>query len=155
MKNYLFPHRFKLPGMILFIIGLCLLLLSFFEIYIPDWEVPFPYITYEALFGEREYFVIKEMSLGTILPILLYIIGGLFFGFSKESQEDELINAIRKNSLVWAVYINHIVLLVMLLFIGGFDFFGVIIMSSFSLLLFFIIRFQWKKYQLNTTSDEE
>jgi len=155
MKNYLFPYRYKLLGLFLFLIGLVLLLLSFFEIYLPDWEIPFPYITYEALFADREFFVIKDLSLGVILPIIIYIAGGLLYGFSEESQEDELISVVRKNSLVWAVYVNHIVLILMLLFVGGFDFFGVIIISSFSLLLVFIIRFQWKKYQLKTASDEE
>ncbi|WP_295668976.1 hypothetical protein [uncultured Mucilaginibacter sp.] len=81
--------------------------------------------------------------------ILLIVSGLLFIGFSKEKIEDEQISQIRLDSLQWAVYFNYALFIVCVLFIYGVHFIPVLIFNIISPLIFFIIRFRWKIYQLN------
>jgi hypothetical protein len=74
---------------------------------------------------------------------LLLIAGGLFIAFSKEETEDEFIAKIRLESLVWATYFNYAILMLSVIFVYGMSFFGVLVFNMFTLLLFFIIRFNW------------
>ena len=75
--------------------------------------------------------------------------------FSKEKQEDELIAKIRLDSLVWATYVNYAVLMFSMLFIYGMSFLWVMIFNMFTILLFFIFRFNWQVKKLNKTMSYE
>jgi len=75
-------------------------------------------------------------------------LSSLLVAFSKEESEDEYISKIRLESLVWAVYFNYAILLISSLFIFDFAFLWVMIFNMFTILLFFIIRFNWQIYKL-------
>ena len=159
MKNtYLFPHRYKKLGLLFFSVGFTLFIMAFlfnFETGLSILEVKMPVIMTNPIFGDREFFQIVETNITMHLIILSIIIGGLVFGFSKERVEDELIGDIRKSSLIWAVYFNYSLLILSLFLLADFDMIAMIVLNVFTLLLFFIIRFEWKKYQLKTASNEE
>lgn len=159
MKNsYLFPHQWKLVSRVIFF----LMVILFFadvvwniEYHFNFLDVRMPAITVKPLFGERSFFTMQDTNLTYPLFITLLIASGLIYGFSKERREDEMISNIRKESLVWAVYANYAFLLLSLFLLFDFDMIGLIIINVFTLLIFFILRFEWKKYQLKNSSDEE
>lgn len=157
-KTYLFPNKFKLLGMVLFISSFTLFILAFimqYDIELSFFDVTMHVISSNPIFGDREFFTTVDTNITIHLIIMLVIIGGLIFGFSKERIEDELISDIRKNSLIWAVYFNYTLLIISLFLLADLDMIAMIVFNVFTLLLIFIIRFEWKKYQLKSASNEE
>ena len=154
--NYLFPNKFKRIGWIIFIpsaiIGLATLILEF-EPKCLNFSVPAIFI--DEIFGKIELFgMVENNMLNEILGILL-IISSLLVAFSKEKIEDEYISKIRLESLVWAVYINYGILLVAFLFVFNFSFFWVMVGNIFTVLLIFIIKFNWQISKLKTSANYE
>jgi hypothetical protein len=159
MKNsYLFPNKYKKIGLLLFVAGFTLLIMGLLfdvDVELSSLDIKMPVIVNNPIFSERHYFQIVETNITIQIIILSIIIGGLLLGFSKERVEDELIRDIRNKSLVWAVYLNYSLLILSLFVVVDLDMFTMIVLNVFTLLLFFIIRFEWKKYVLKKTSHEE
>lgn len=86
---------------------------------------------------------------------ILFIIGGLMVGFSKEKKEDEFIANLRLSSLLWSVWVNYILLLIAFLFIWNFDFLNVMVYNMFTVLIIFIIRFNYILYRSTTTLTDD
>ncbi len=86
---------------------------------------------------------------------ILFIIGALFVAFSKEKLEDEFIAETRLESLVWATYINYAILILCFLFIYDMEFMNVMILNMFSILIFFIIRFNYILYKTRKSLSHE
>ena len=61
----------------------------------------------------------------------------------EEKTEDEFISRLRLESLVWATYVNYIILALSIIFIYDEVFFWVMILNMFTILLFFLLRFNW------------
>lgn len=74
---------------------------------------------------------------------ILIVIGGLLVGFSKTKDEDEFISKIRMESLIWATYVNYVILLLAVLFVFDMPFFSVLIYNMFTVLFIFIFRFHF------------
>jgi len=155
--NYLFPHQFKRIGWFLFIPGVLLgilFLITKSDISILNFKVLS--IAEERIFGETVFFSITENNILDEITGLLLIIGALLIAFSKEKSEDEFISKIRLESLVWATYINYAILIFTIIFIYDMIFFWVLVFNLFTLLLFFMIRFNWALYKSkNQIRDEE
>lgn len=154
--NYLLPNKFKKIGWIIFIpsaiIGLATLIFEYEPAFL-NFNVPAIFI--DELFGKIQLFgMVENNILNEILGILV-IISSLLVAFSKEKIEDEYISKIRLESLVWAVYINYGILLVAFLFIFDFSFFWVMVANMFTVLLFFIIKFNWQISKLKTSANYE
>lgn len=159
--NYLFPNRFKKIGWLLFIPGILLGIvymiyfnsgLGFFKIF--NFKV-FS-IAEQSLLKDTKFFSMTLNNLLDETSSILLIIGGLLIAFSKEKFEDEFISKIRLESLVWATYINYVILLVAIIFVFDFPFLWVMEFNMFTVLLFFIIRFNWAlNKSKNQISDEE
>ena len=98
--------------------------------------------------------MVNNNILNEIFGILI-IISSLFVAFSKEKSEDEYISKIRLESLVWAVYFNYGILLFSILFVFDFSFLWVMIFNMFTVLLFFIIRFNWQISKLKKSANYE
>ena len=153
--NYLLPNKYKLFGWILFIIGLIggiIISASNFEFGGPSLKVLSIY-NESFLSSDRNFFTIVENEIIDEIIAILIIVGGLIVGFSKEKIEDEFIYKLRKDSLVWAIIVNYMVLLFTILFIYDLAFFDVLVYNMFTPLLFFIIRFNFLK--LKSNSNEE
>lgn len=138
----LFPHNWRIAGYILIFISIIIM--------------AFNYYTFGA--------VINSTYLGNldVIPLSIWIeiikndityisfIGGLIMvGFSKESIEDEHIAQLRLECLQYAVYINYTIIILSTIFVYGADFIAIICCNILTLIIFFIIRFRWKIYQLN------
>ncbi len=155
--KYLFPARLKIWGWVILIPSAVLGLIDLFVEWQPaffNWMVPALYKN--EILGETTYFgMVDNNVLNEIFGILI-IVGGILVAFSKVKNEDEFITKIRLESLVWATYINYIVLLLAFVFVYDMGFLWVMIFNMFTILLFFIIRFNWQlqKLKLNAKHEE-
>jgi len=153
--SYLIPHKYKLLGWILFVIGIISGLIIFIGEY--DYDIlkikVLSIYGRDGLFGTKGFFKIIENSILDEIVALCIIVGGLLVGFSKERIEDEFIYKLRKDSLVWAIIFNYVVLIFAVLFVYNFSFFDVLVFNMFTPLLFFVIRFNFLKLKLR--NDEE
>lgn len=154
--NYLFPHRFKRIGtwiLIPFILLGWYVVNYDIEPEIFDFNVPAIFV--DEIMGEKFVFGMTENNILNEIVGVVLILSFLMVAFSKEKQEDELIAKIRLDSLVWATYVNYAVLLFSMIFIYGMSFFWVMIFNMFTILLFFIVRFNWQVKKLNKTMTHE
>ncbi|MEJ6792739.1 MAG: hypothetical protein QNK89_08455 [Lacinutrix sp.] len=154
--HYLLPNKYKIIGWFLFIPGLILGLLSFFENVDDDTiTIPVLSIFYEEFMGSspRELFAIITTGILSEIIAVMIIIGGLLIALSKEKIEDEFTSKLRSDSFVWAMIVNYIILLLATLFIYDMTFFTVLIFNMFTPIIFFIIRYNFLK--LKSNSDEE
>ena len=154
--NYLLPRSLRPIGWAMLIPGLILGFLTVLNDWQPnifEWKV-FALYTDEIM-GETGFLKwIENNVLNEVLGIAL-IVGGIFVAFSREKVEDEMIQSLRLESLVWAVYANFIILLLAILLLYEIAFLWVMIFNMFTVLLFFIVRFQWKLNKLRKSTDHE
>ena len=108
----------------------------------------------EFLSKSQFFTFIKTDITGTIIGIL-FIVGALLVGFSKEKNEDEFIGNLRQSSLLWAVLINYILLIFCLAFIYGSAFFAVMLYNMFTVLIIFIARFNYILYRNSKSMSDE
>ena len=154
--NYLFPHQFKRIGIILLILFVPLGLYVVNEDFEPEvFDLKVPAVLVDEIIGERFVFGMTENNILNEIVGVVLILSFLFVAFSKERQEDELIARIRLESLVWATYVNYAVLLLSMLFVYGLSFLWVMIFNMFTILLFFIIRFNWQIRKLDKSMKYE
>jgi len=156
--NFLFPNEFKKIGWIILIpsaiIGLVTLIYNYEPTFL-DFNVPAIFIDKFSLSDEKQLFgTVSNNILNEILGILI-IISSLLVAFSKENVEDEYFSKIRLESLVWAVYFNYGILIFSFLLIYDFSFLWVMIFNMFTVLLFFIIRFNWQISKLKISAYHE
>jgi hypothetical protein len=79
----------------------------------------------------------------------------MFVGFSKEKREDEFIEKIRLSSLLWAVWVNYGLLTLGFLFFFNMAFIYVMVYNMFTVLIIFIVRFNYILYKNNKTVLDE
>lgn len=154
--NYLFPNRYKRIGWFILIPSAIIGLVSLFYEYEPSFlEFNVPAIFVDDLFKDKQLFgMVQNNILNEIFGILI-IISALLVAFSKEKLEDEYISKIRLESLVWAVYVNYGILLFAFIFIFDFSFLWVMIFNMFTVLLFFVLRFNWQISKLEKSAGYE
>jgi len=164
--SYLFPYRFKkISGFVFLFVVLLFFASSCFDIssYI-NFEAPVFAIVgdgrlvfdpNDTSYFKTHYFSFIYNDIFDEIVFCLLIVSGMFYVFSKEKKEDEMISKIRLESLVWATYFNAIVSLVCYLFFYGLNFLYFMNFLVFSNLLFFVIRFKWAIYKYNRDFDEK
>ena len=109
----------------------------------------------DEIFGKSEFFsVIKTNITGTLVGSL-FIIGGFLIVFSKEKNEDEFISNLRQSSLLWAVLVNYILLLFSFVFIYGIAFMNIMLFNMFTVLIIFIVRFNYVLYRNSKFNSDE
>lgn len=142
--NYLLPKPFKKIGWFLFIPGAILGLIILFlnpEPGFLDFKMIGLYDN-DIFAGDIQFGMVANNFIDELAGLLL-IIGSIFIAFSKQPYEDEFISNIRLESLVWATYINYIILILAILFVYDYNFFWVLVFNMFTILIVFIIRFNW------------
>ena len=97
----------------------------------------------EEFLGKTQAFVVTNANITSTLIGVIFIIGGLLVGFSKEKNEDEFIAQTRLYALLWAVFTNYILLILALIFIYGLSFLSVMVYNMFTVLILFIMRFNY------------
>lgn len=153
MKNrYLLPHFFKIIGWILTVPGL---IAGYFVLFRQYKILGFgPADLHKSLsFPENTY--TDELVLTVV------VFGTIFLAFAKEKKEDELTCKIRQNALYWAILINYLICIILLLaaFIKGFFFYDFhnflelfgyeIVISQYNLftpLIIFVLRYYYLLY---------
>jgi hypothetical protein len=152
----LLPNKFKTPGWIM------LIPTTLFGLYIifSDFEFDFLNARVFAFFSDE--ILGDSVTMGFIHTNLTYTITGIIFiisaffvAFSREKTEDEFIARIRLESLLWATYINYGILLFCFLFFYDFGFFYVMIFNMFTVLVIFIIRFQYLLHRAKKSLSHE
>jgi len=142
-SRFLFPHKWRVYGYLLLLIAIAIILYNYngsggisaqTDINGNFFSAPAPQ-KIAIISNDTEYISV--------------ILGLLFIGFSKEKTEDEQIVQLRLDSLQWAVYFNYALLIICIIMINGINFLNVLAYDIMSQLVFFIIRFRWKVYQLN------
>ena len=155
--NYLFPNKYKKIGLLIFIpsaiIGLATLIFEF-EPNSLDFNMPAIFVDELFSVNKKTFRMVTNNILNEILGVLI-IISTFLVAFSKEKSEDEYISKIRFESLAWAVYFNYAILILTLLFIYDFAFLWVMVFNMFTVLLFFIVRFNWQISKLKKSASYE
>lgn len=152
----LLPNKFKTPGWIMLIpttlFGLYIIF-SDFEFDFLDSRV-FAFFSDEIL-GDSVTMGFIHTNLTYTITGIIFIISAFFVAFSREKTEDEFIARIRLESLLWATYINYGILLFCFLFFYDFGFFYVMIINMFTILVIFIIRFQYLLHRAKKSLSHE
>jgi hypothetical protein len=102
---------------------------------------------YEELMGKRASFSVIHTNIIPTAVGILFLVGALLVSFSKEKKEDEFIARLRQSSLLWAVLVNYSLLLLSFVFIYGVAFLNVMLYNMFTILIIFILRFNYILYR--------
>lgn len=152
----LFPYRFKRIGWILLVSSAILgILYLFFDYELNFLDLQVFAIYSEEIFEDTVRFGFDRNNITDEISAILFIIGAIFVAFSKEKQEDEFIAKTRLESLVWATYVNYIILIFCFLFFYSLGFLYVMIFNMFTILIFFIIRFYYILYMSKKSLSHE
>lgn len=148
----LLPHRCKRIGWFLLIpatiMGI-ILSISDFEAFALNLQVPAIFNT--EYFGSTRVFTWVTANVTNTITGAVFIAGAMLTAFSKEKTEDEFIGKTRLSSLLWAVYVNYVLLLLAFLFVYGASFLNVMIYNMFTVLIIFIARFNYILYKNTIT----
>lgn len=141
----LFPHAYRIPGWILFNLGILLAILPIFIPAIGELlDARMPALVAEGIMdNRRNWLVMIENNLQDELIAFLVILGGVLVCFSREKHEDEYIARLRLDALLWATYINYGLLLIALFTVYEMSFFYIMVANLFTLLFMFYIRFRY------------
>ena len=146
-KNYLFPHYFQWIGWVIAIASFVVLLLGV----INDTTIRMPALYLDVFFdddNESGFFCMAKSSLYSIAMPLL-IISLIFIGFSKEKVEDEFVQYIRSQSLIWSTYVSAGLFILGTLLIYGFVYMYIPYLVFFVFLLLFVIKFKIAMLRFN------
>lgn len=139
MKTLLFPHRFQKVGWIIFSISAAvgaLIMADFYDLFsLPNNH----YLEYVL-----NNIAIVGISIGVILVTC-----------SREEDEDEMIQHLRLNSLLIALYVNYAILICCSLVIYDLAFLDVMLYNMFTILLIFMVVFRWKIWRAKKGADNE
>lgn len=151
--HYLFPAIFRKIGWLLFVPSLAtaaLLRATGFQ-----FEDAIParvFALYDSgILSDPQAFRMISNPIADEILLTLIIAGGILAGFSRLPNEDEMTQSIRYESLVWAVYANFAIMLLATWFLYGSIYFDVLIANMFTVLFFFLIRFQVMLYRVSKT----
>ena len=147
-NTLLLPNKFKLIGWFLLIVAVILFVASSVEVFdlFPEKSKVFAIFNKE-IFGQSQFFTLIETNITLTVVGVLFIIGAMMVGFSKEKREDEFIAKLRLSSLLWAVWVNYALLFLAFFFVYGTDFLTVMMYNMFTILIIFIVRFNYLLYK--------
>ncbi|MEO6583075.1 MAG: hypothetical protein ABIO05_02055 [Ferruginibacter sp.] len=152
----LLPNKFKLIGWCLLIpatiLGIYLHVTGFENF--PINTKTFAIYNQEFL-GKSQAFSLIKTNITITIVGLAFIIGAMFVGFAKEKREDEFIAKVRLSSLLWAVWVNYILLFLSFLLVYGLAFLDVMMYNMFTVLIIFIVRFNYILYKNSKAVSDE
>ena len=152
--RFLFPHKYKSIGWMILVPAAVLGVLMIITDYQPEFlEMKVFSFTTET-FGDSSTHIFKN-NISDELIAILFTIGALLAGFSKQKNEDEYIASIRHDSLLWSTYVNYGLLLFSVIFVYDLGFFNVMVYNMFTILIIFLLRFNFMLYKSNKTLGNE
>lgn len=148
--RFLFPHKYKAIGWMILVPAAVLGVIMIVTNYEPKFLEVIVFSLTTQSFGNSTSHLFKNNIANEIVGVA-FTIGALFAGFSKEKNEDEYISSIRLDSLLWATYVNYAILIVTMLLVYDMGFFTVMIFNMFTVLIIFLLRFNFVLYRSNKT----
>ena len=146
--NYLFPVVFRKIGWTLLGISIGL---SFF---IKDSVLDYPSRVF-ALWSDHGWFkIVHSDGWSDEANFISLILALLFIAFSKEKDEDECIAQIRARSLVWAMLVNYSLLIIATALVYESVYLDVLYCSLFSVLIIFILKYNFALYKFRRGNHE-
>ena len=152
--NLLLPNLYKKIGWVLFIPTFILGVFVLFFDFKLDWLGTKVFAIYAGsglkILSDTDtgqFFILTSGNYTQTLAGVLCLISLLMVAFSREKIEDEFIGSTRMDSLRWATYFNYFVLIFCFIFFFDFEFLYIMIFNMFTILIFFICRFNFKLYQ--------
>lgn len=148
--KWLFPHRYRLIGWLVFVPSAALGLASLYADLDIGWLVVNALTeSMTIVSGSSTTHLDDAQNLTDELAAMGIIAGLLLIGFSREKIEDEMISQLRLEALQWSVYTNYLVLAIAIVTVYDMAFLQVMIYNMFTILLVFIGRFRWLIYRNN------
>lgn len=149
--RFLFPHQCKIIGFIILIIAFLLgfLFNNYFE---GVWTADISFLDWLNRDNINSF---TNVDMTFTITLFLLVSGGLLAAFSKEKIEDEFVASLRLSSLIWAVFVNYALLLIAITFIYGLNFINILFFNTFTVLLIFIIRFNFLFYKYSKKQNEK
>lgn len=143
----LLPYRYKKIGWIILIPATIMGIILIIGDFESEWLTTKVFVMFsdEILAGKKSFSFITTNITNTLVGTL-FLVGALLTAFSRERQEDEYIEKQRLSSLLWAVWVNYLLLLISFIFIYGMAFLQVMIYNMFTVLIIFIARFNYILY---------
>lgn len=155
-NKLLLPNKFKLIGWFLLIPTTILgLILCFTDFSTMEYRANVFSIVDDEIMGKVQWFSFIETNITNTVVGVLFIAGAMLVGFSKEKHEDEFIAKLRLSSLLWAVWVNYVLLALCFLFIFNMAFLHVMMYNMFTVLIIFIVRFNFILYKSNKIVADE
>lgn len=152
----LLPNQYKILGWFVLIpatiCGIILATLGFDAKWMPARVFA---IWNEELFTKDQLFAFITTDISNTIIGTVFIVGGMLVAFSREKQEDEFIAKLRLSSWMWAVLVNYILLILAFIFVYGMPFMNVMIYNMFTILILFIIRFNYLIYRTSKALADE
>lgn len=161
--KFLFPNKFRLIGWIILIPTVVLGYMVLFQ----GFEFSFLNVNVLSLFpssftlsadknsATSHLWTITNDNFTQEIVSILFIVSALFVAFSKEKNEDEYISRIRLESLLWATYLTFAIQILCMLFFYGLTFLTSMVVNIFTLLIVFIVRYNFIIYRLRSQNNEE
>ncbi len=144
--KFLLPNRLKYIGWLIAIRSFVLMILNL------QYGFTFHFLDYaekgvqKISFDNGFLFNIQYNNFTDEIGSILLLTGLLLIAFSKEKDEDERISKLRLESLLWAVFINSIVIALSIIFFYSELFLKIMAYNICSTLILFIIRFNLTIY---------
>ena len=151
--NFLFPNKFRIIGWALLIPATILGCMVIFN----DFEFSFLNVKFLSLLPSNtlQLWTIIGDNFTSEVASILFIVGALFVAFSKEKNEDEYIAKIRLESLMWATYVTFAIQIFCIIFFYDFRFLLSMIINMFTILIVFIIRYNFIILRSKIQSNEK
>lgn len=161
--RFLLPAKYKLWGWLIFvpfsIFGLYALIQNFeieaLDVRLPNlYQTDFVFNNKTEAESENTFIMINDNLTNEILGVMI-LIGCVLLTFSKEKDEDEFIARKRLESLLWATFVNSVLLFLCLILFYSFSFLNVMIFNLYSVFVLFIIHFNLGLQREKRRQDEE
>ena len=155
-KVPLLSNRFKKVGWVLLIVAIL------FRIADSVLDIDSEIFTFNVLsivsargLEEGSWFTVHQEDISYTLFSCLFIGGGLLIMFSKERAEDEFIQSLRMNALMWSILVHFVLLMIAFLGVYGLPFLGVVFYNTYTVLVIFILRFYYLLHKNGVLSSEK
>jgi len=138
----LLPHKYKAIGWCIAIPSFILIMLYMYA------DFSFGFLDYHAQSARISLdgtllFTTESNNFTDEIAGVLLIAGLLMIAFSREKIEDEMSIKMRLEALVWAVFVNSILVILAIIFIYGTLFLEVMVYNICTTLIIFIARFNY------------
>ena len=141
-KNYLLPNKFKIIGLVIFILGL----VQFFAYDCGWWYLPS--IKVFGVITDDGWFKVISNDFDNELSVLSILIGLLFMALSKERDEDEMTVHLRGESFVWSLWVTILALIVVELFVYEGPYLIFFYSAPYLFTFIYVCRFNFKVFRL-------